>query len=402
MRVLIVENYSSLRTIVRRKLNSMNMFSTIDETNGVETAWADIQSHSYDLVICDVTLADMSGLELIKRCRTTEGTRFIPFIMMGNEADVHGMASALGEWEANDYLVKPFTLGTLESRILRVLEKVGCAEEKLYQQIRFLKEDGRIDDALALINREEVQSRLNMARWTNLKGECLAKAGDHQAAAETFEQAIEMCRLMIAAYKNCAEVNVQMGKMDDAIDLLKTAEQISPTNTERSLQLGDLMLQQGNVEECRSLFSQLRKRNRLYGKNVAVDKQIASLFIKHDLQSDAETIYADIIDNDLDIENYNALGIIYRRQGKYKEAECCYRKALIEYPDHPTLYYNLAVLCFVQNNRPEAARYASKALTLDADHTLSHQLLQRIEQASAASSQNAPKATAQEAKRAKQ
>ena len=396
MRVLIVENYSSLRTIVRRKLNSMSMFSDIDETTGVETAWTYIQSNSYDLVICDLTLSDMSGLELIKRCRTTEGSRFIPFVMMGNEADVHGMASALGEWEANDYIVKPFSLGTLESRILRVLEKVGCAEERLYKQIRSLKENGRIDDALGLINREEVQSRLNMARWTNLKGECLAKAGDHEAAVETFEQAIQMCDLMIAAYKNCADVNVQMGKMDDAISLLKAAEHISPTDTERSLQLGELLLKEGHVEECRSHFAQLRARNKLYGKNVAVDKQIANLFIEHDLQSDAETIYTDIIDNELDIENYNALGIIYRKQGKYKEAEGCYRKALMEYPDHPTLYYNLAVLCFVQNGRSEATQYAAKALALDPEHTLSRQLLQRIEQGSVAPSQNTPQKTSKD------
>ena len=166
-------------------------------STSVEAAWTYIKSNTYGLVMCDLTLSDMSGLELIKRCRTSEESRFVPFIMMGNEADVHGMTSALGEWEANDYIVKPFSLGTLESRILRVLEKVGCAEERLYKQIRVLKDHGRIGDALGLINREEVQRRLNMARWTNLKGECLAVAGDNQAAVEAFERAIEMCDLMI-------------------------------------------------------------------------------------------------------------------------------------------------------------------------------------------------------------
>ena len=329
--------------------------------------------------MCDLTLLDMSGLELIKRCRTSAESRFVPFIMMGNEADVHGMTSALGEWEANDYIVKPFSLGILESRILRVLERVGCAEERLYKQIRVLKDRGRIGDALGLINREEVQLTLNMARWNNLKGECLAVAGDNVAAVEAFERAIQMCDLMISAYKNCADANIQMGKMDDAITLLKTAEQISPTDTERSLKLGDLLLTKGDVDECRNLFAQLRKRNKSYGKNVAIDKQIARLFIKHDLKSDAETIYADIINNDMDIDNYNVLGIIFRQQGKYKEAEDCYRKALKDYPDHPILYYNLAVLCFVQNNRSEAKKYAGKALRLDPEHAHSLQLLKRIE-----------------------
>jgi len=385
MRVLIVEHFSSLRTIVRRKLNSMNLFADIDEATGVETAWTYLQSNPYDLVVCDLTLSDMSGLELIKRCRTTDGYRFISFIMMGNEADAHGMASALGEWEANDYIVKPFSLGTLESRILRVLERAGYTEEKLYKQIRLLKEAGRIDDALNLINREEVQNRLNMARWINLKGECLAMAGQQEAAIETFEHAIAMCDLMIAAYKNCAHVNVQLGKTEDAIVLLKAAEQISPTDTDRSLQLGELLLKKGSIDECRAHFAQLRSRNRSYGKDTAIAKRIADLFVRHDLQRDAETIYADILDNDGDIENYNALGITYRRQGKYREAEECYRKALMAYPDHPTLYYNLAVLCFVQNNRSEAAKYAKKALQLDPEHSLARHLLKRIESSSPAS-----------------
>ena len=237
----------------------------------------------------DLTLSDMSGLELIKRCRTWEQSRFVPFIMMGNEADVHGMTAALGEWEANDYLVKPFSLGILESRILRVMERVGCAEERLYKQIRILKDHGRIGDALGLINREEVQRRLNIARWTNLKGECLAMAGDNQAAVEAFERAIELCTLMIVAYKNGADANIQMGKIDDAIALLKTAEEISPTDAERSLKLGELLLENGYVDECRTHLAQLRNRNRSYGKNIVIDKQIADLFIKHDMHSDAET-----------------------------------------------------------------------------------------------------------------
>ena len=40
MRGLVVENYSSLRVIVRRKLSSMNLCSDVDEANSVETAWA--------------------------------------------------------------------------------------------------------------------------------------------------------------------------------------------------------------------------------------------------------------------------------------------------------------------------------------------------------------------------
>ncbi len=84
MRVLIVEHFSSLRTIVRRKLNSMNLFADIDEATGVETAWTYLQSNPYDLVVCDLTLSDMSCVELFNRCRSIYCYLFISFFMMGN------------------------------------------------------------------------------------------------------------------------------------------------------------------------------------------------------------------------------------------------------------------------------------------------------------------------------
>jgi PleD family two-component response regulator len=100
----------------------------------------------------------MSGLNLIKECRKSDKYSFLPFIMIGSENDGSTMASALGEWEASDYIIKPFSLGTLESRITRTLERIHCVEERLYKHIRLLKERGCVGDALTLINWEELLS----------------------------------------------------------------------------------------------------------------------------------------------------------------------------------------------------------------------------------------------------
>lgn len=378
MRVLVVENHASLRTIIKRKLHSMNRFELIEEAASGETAWELIQSNNYGIVICDAALTDMSGLDLIKKCRKSDGYRFLPFIMIGSETDGPSMASALGEWEASDYIVKPFSLGTLESRIIRALEKIESVEERLYKQIRILKDKGNIADALSLINREELLSKLNIARWINLRGECLAMAGEDQDAIESFERAIELCDILISAYKNCADVNIKMGKVDNALALLRTAETISPTDDDRSLQLGELLLKEGKIDECRSHFEKVRRRYKSYNNTSDMDRKIASVFLKNDMRSDAESIYTDILERDSDINNYNMLGIIYRQQEKYKEAEECYRRALREYPDHPTIYYNLAILFLVQNDRFAARRYAMKALEFDPNHELSLRLLERI------------------------
>jgi tetratricopeptide (TPR) repeat protein len=382
MRVLVAGNHSSLKTIVKRKLHSMNRFELINEACSGETAWDLIQSINYEIVICDSTLSDMSGLNLIKKCRKSEKYRFLPFVMMGSENDGSTMASALGEWEASDYIIKPFSLGTLESRITRTLVRIDCVDERLYKQIRLLKDRGHVGDALTLINREELLSKLNMARWINLRGECLAMAGEDYDAIASFERAIEMCDILISAYKNCANVNIKMGKVDNALTLLKTAEIISPTDDERSLQLGDLLLKRGKLDECRIHFAKVRSRYTIYNNTLYIDRKIASVFSQNDIHTDAEAIYNDILERDPNIDDYNMLGIIFRQQYKYKEAEECYRKALIEYPDHPTIYYNLAVLSLAQNNRFAARKYVLKALDFDPNHEHALRLLQKIRKGS--------------------
>jgi tetratricopeptide (TPR) repeat protein len=382
MRALVVGNRSSLTTIVKRKLHSMNRFELINEACSGETGWELIQSSNYEIVICDSTLSDMSGLDLIKKCRKSGKYRFLPFIMMGSENDGSTMASALGEWEASDYIIKPFSLGTLESRITRTLVRIDCVEERLYKHIWLLKDNGHVGDALTLINREELLSKLNMARWINLKGECLAMAGQDRDAIASFERAIEICDILISAYKHCANVYIKIGKVDNALTLLKTAETISPTDDERSLQLGDLLLKLGKLDESRSHFAKLRSRHSIYNNTLYIDRRIASIFLQNDIPTDAEAIYSHILERDSNIDDYNMLGIIFRQQEKYKEAEQCYRNAFIEYPDHPTIYYNLAVLSLAQDNRFAARKYALKALDFDPNHEHALRLLQKIQKGS--------------------
>jgi tetratricopeptide (TPR) repeat protein len=382
LKVLIVDDHSASRHIIKHVLKPMPNFKTIRETNTGENAWELIQSDFFDLVICDSTLVDTSGLVLLKRCRRSEEHRFLPFIMTGPGTDWPAMASAIGEWEAYDYLIRPFSIATLESGIRRVLERINSPEELLYRQIRLLKDKGEAGEALNIINREELQKRLGMARWINLKGECLASSGESEAAIGDFHRAIEACGVFISAYKNCADANIELGNIDDAITLLKTAERISPVDDERSFKLGELLLDGGQSDECRKHFEELRKRHRSQDDKLNFDKKLAQFFMQNDLNSDAEEIYKYILDEHSNIDDYNRLGIVYRKQGKYREAEQCYYRALKQYPDNPTICYNLAVLYFARHDRFAAKKYVLKALAHDPSYEQALQLLGRIEKGS--------------------
>jgi two-component system, OmpR family, KDP operon response regulator KdpE len=120
--VLIVDDEKPLRDFVRRNLE-VRGFTTLSAGNGLE-ALALFTTHNVDLVILDVMMPQMDGLETMRRIRQTS---LVPVIVL----------SALGEEEdkirslnmgADDYLTKPFGVGELLARIQAVLRRAQWSE----------------------------------------------------------------------------------------------------------------------------------------------------------------------------------------------------------------------------------------------------------------------------------
>jgi len=115
--VLIVDDEKSLRDFVRRNLE-VRGFNTLTAGNGLE-ALAHFSSHNVDLVILDVMMPRMDGLETIQRIRQQSLAPVIVLSAMGEESDKI-QALNLG---ADDYLTKPFGVGELLARVQAVLRR---------------------------------------------------------------------------------------------------------------------------------------------------------------------------------------------------------------------------------------------------------------------------------------
>ena len=115
--VLIVDDEKSLRDFVRRNLE-VRGFNTLTAGNGLE-ALAHFSSHNVDLVILDVMMPRMDGLETIQRIRQLSLAPVIVLSAMGEETDKI-QALNLG---ADDYLTKPFGVGELLARVQAVLRR---------------------------------------------------------------------------------------------------------------------------------------------------------------------------------------------------------------------------------------------------------------------------------------
>lgn len=115
--VLVVDDETSLRDFVRRNLD-VRGFQILTAANGLE-ALAIFNTQNVDLVILDVMMPRMDGLETIRRIRQGSLVPIIVLSALGEESDkIHALN--LG---ADDYLAKPFGVGELLARVQAVLRR---------------------------------------------------------------------------------------------------------------------------------------------------------------------------------------------------------------------------------------------------------------------------------------
>jgi two-component system KDP operon response regulator KdpE len=120
--VLIVDDEKPIREFIRKNLD-VRGYSTLTASNGLE-ALAVFNTHSVDLVILDIMMPRMDGLETIRRMRQVSFTPIIILSALGEETD---KISALN-LGADDYLTKPFGVGELLARIQAVLRRARWTE----------------------------------------------------------------------------------------------------------------------------------------------------------------------------------------------------------------------------------------------------------------------------------
>lgn len=118
MKILVVDDFSTMRRIVKNILKQIG-FSDIDEAENGQVALSKLNDNSYDLVVSDWNMPEMTGIELLKAVRATDGIKDIPFLMVTAEAKKENVVEAV-KAGVNNYIVKPFTAEVLQEKIEKI------------------------------------------------------------------------------------------------------------------------------------------------------------------------------------------------------------------------------------------------------------------------------------------
>jgi two-component system chemotaxis response regulator CheY len=123
LRFLVVDDFSTMRRIVRNLLKELG-FNNVDEAEDGVDALTKLRAGGIDFVISDWNMPNMDGLALLKNIRGDGVMAALPVLMVTAEAKKENIIAA-AQAGASGYVVKPFTAATLEEKLNKIFEKLG-------------------------------------------------------------------------------------------------------------------------------------------------------------------------------------------------------------------------------------------------------------------------------------
>jgi DNA-binding response OmpR family regulator len=289
LQVLVIANAPRLRGQLHSLLGEIG-FGKVRSVAAAATAVRRLRQQHYDLVLCDHALGDgQNGQHLLEDLRQHE---IIPrdtlFVMITAER-THGQVISTAELQPDDYILTPFTPGSLKNRLARIIRKreaflpawqsmaagdwLGaidyCARAaKTHPRYLFdffrLKAEiqytiGRLNEAEATYREILAGTRLPSAKLGLARTLALRK--NHAESEALLTELIAENELFMAAYDLLAQVRADCGRREAACDVLKTAAGRSPYRIGRQRQLGELALSVGDAVTAETVLTEVVRQS---------------------------------------------------------------------------------------------------------------------------------------------
>ncbi|NGY06898.1 chemotaxis response regulator CheY [Solimonas terrae] len=125
MKILVVDDFSTMRRIVRNLLGDLG-YSNITEADDGKSAWPVLQAGSFDFVVTDWNMPGMTGIDLLRNIRGDARIAKTPVLMVTAEAQREQIIEA-AQAGVNGYIIKPFNAATLKEKIDKIFQRIAEA-----------------------------------------------------------------------------------------------------------------------------------------------------------------------------------------------------------------------------------------------------------------------------------
>ncbi len=125
MKILVVDDFSTMRRIIKNLLRDLGFSNTQDADDGL-TALPMLQTGNFDFLVTDWNMPGMQGIDLLKAVRADPNLADLPVLMVTAEAKRDQIVAA-AQAGVNGYVVKPFTAATLKEKIEKIFERIDAS-----------------------------------------------------------------------------------------------------------------------------------------------------------------------------------------------------------------------------------------------------------------------------------
>lgn len=360
---LVVDDELTMRQTIKNMLTRLG-FKTVFVSENGRKALEFIKTTKLDIVIADVNMPEMTGTELFKAVREDKKYDSLNFIFVTAEARRETVAQ-IAEGAGNEYIIKPFVMGTLEDKLEKVLTKRFNPSEidlylrnfKLHLDNKDLQKAEENLDKAAMLLPENATISYNFGQLS------LAK-GDVNGAIEFFKEAIEKKPMFVKAYNAIGGIYESLGDHESAIKYYELAYNISPANTERLLSLSKLYQKTGETEKAETLLvdaqSDVREDASTSG-HLLGEMYLA----KNENEKALEVLLKTRRKNSSDISISMSLAEAYRKVNKPEDAVSIYLEIIKISPANANAYYNMGKACIEMGNKEKAIAALKKAWELN-------------------------------------
>ncbi|MCG5499512.1 chemotaxis response regulator CheY [Ectothiorhodospira lacustris] len=122
MKILIVDDFSTMRRIIKNLLRDLGYNNTAEADDG-STALPMLQNGNYDFLVTDWNMPGMPGIDLLRAVRADPRLKDMPVLMVTAEAKREQIVEA-AQAGVSGYIVKPFTEETLKEKINKIFERL--------------------------------------------------------------------------------------------------------------------------------------------------------------------------------------------------------------------------------------------------------------------------------------
>ena len=119
MKILVVDDFSTMRRIVRNLLKELGFTNVHEAEDGVDALNKLRGEKNFDFVVSDWNMPNMTGIELLKIIRSDASLKHLPLLMVTAEAKRENIIEA-AQAGASGYVVKPFTAATLDEKLKKI------------------------------------------------------------------------------------------------------------------------------------------------------------------------------------------------------------------------------------------------------------------------------------------